>query len=182
MNRRCKCCGRRIAYRPQNPDQEYCHRRACQNERRRRWRQAKLRSDADYRANQADSHKRWAAANSGYYRKWRAGHPEYVARNRALQKDRDRLRKDLAAIERKGAVLANSDASTGKPDTISVVYELLPAQSADLAKRYASKRFFHLIPTTCNDIVAEVGSCKEITRETLPTSSGTARPCPEPSP
>lgn len=181
MSRRCKCCGRRIPYRPQNPDQEYCYRRVCQNERRRRWRRAKLRSDAEYRANQADSHKRWAAANPDYYRKWRARHPEYVARNRRLQKGRDRLRKDLAAIDRKGAVLANSDASAGEKIKISVVYELLPAQSADLAKRYASKRYFHLIPITCSDFVAESGSCKEITRETLPFSSGTARPCPEPS-
>jgi hypothetical protein len=63
-----------------------------------------------------------------------------------------------------------------------VVYELMPAKSADLAKRYASKRVFHLIPITCSDFVAKSGSCKEITRETLPPSSGTARPCPEPSP
>jgi hypothetical protein len=62
-----------------------------------------------------------------------------------LQKARDRLKADLGSVTRTGAVLAKSDACPDKSDEISVVYEFLPAKSADLAKSYTSKRVFRLI-------------------------------------
>ena len=168
MSSCCKHCGRRIQRRRQNPDKQYCGRQPCQNERRRRWRCAKLRNDSDYRTNQKDSHKRWVANHPVYYRQWRARHPDYVARNRALQKDRDRLRQDLTVMTRTGAVLANSDVIPGKSDVITVYYELLPVQPTVLAKRYASRRIFQLIPVGCRDYRVNPASCKEITRGTLP--------------
>ena len=179
---RCKCCGRRFWRRFQNPDQHYCNRNPCQNERRRRWRRAKLCRDPDYRANQRDSHKRWLDKHPGYYRQYRAQHPDYVERNRSLQKGRDRLRRELAAVTRTGAVLAKRDACTEKSPVLTVYYELLPAQPVDLAKRYASRRIFQLIPVGSSDFVANRPSCKEITRETLPDTSDTTLPCPGPSP
>ena len=168
--------------RPQNPDQQYCSRQSCQNERRRRWRRAKLRSDPVYRDNQRDSNKRWLANLPGYYQDYRARHPDYVVRNRALQKDRDRLKRDLATVTRTGAVLAKSDACPSVSELIPVYYELLPVKPANLAKRYASNRIFKLIPISCSDIVVSGPSCKETTRETLPGASDTASLCPGPSP
>ena len=182
MIRRCKCCGCRFRVRPQNPNQQYCTRKFCQNERRRRWRRAKLRSDPAYRGNQRDSQKRWLATHPGYYRDYRARHPDYVVGNRALQKDRDRLKRDLATVTRTGAVLAKSDACPSESKVIPAYYELLPVQSENLAKRYASKRIFHLIPISCSDIVVSGPSCKETTRGTLPGASDTASLCPGPSP
>ena len=105
-----------------------------------------MRTDADYRSNQHDSQRRWLEKHPGYWSDWRDRHPEYVERNRVLQKARDRLKADLTAMTRTGAVLAKSDACPDKSDEISVVYELLPAKSADLAKSYTSKRVFRLIP------------------------------------
>jgi len=179
---RCKCCGRRLPRRPQNPDQAYCHRKGCQNKRRQRWRRAKLRSDPAYRDNQRDSQQRWLQKHPDYWRGYRAGHPDYVARNRFLQKDRDRLKRGLNAMTRSGAVLAKSDACMEKFDSITVYYELLPSKPADLAKRYASRRIFQLIPIGYNDFVSNLPSCKEITRGTLRAGSARAGLCPGPSP
>lgn len=182
MSQRCVCCGRRFPWRPQNPDQSYCNRKGCQKERRRRWRRAKLSSDPDYLSNQYDSQKRWLDSHPDYWKDYRTRHPDYVARNRALQKGRDRLKRDLKTMTRSGAVLAKSDACPDESGSITVVYELLPAPPADLAKRYASKRIFQLIPIGYGDFMTNRPSCKEITRGTLPDRSDTATLCPGPSP
>lgn len=182
MSCRCKCCGRRFKRRGQNPDQQYCSRKACQNKRRQRWRRARLHSDPAYRANQLDSQERWLEKHPDYWRQYRSSHPEYVARNRRLQQGRDRLKRDLETMGHSGALLAKSDACPAKSEAITVYYELLPAQPDDLAKRYASRRIFQLIPVGYNDVVAGLSSCKEITRETLTDGSATARLCTKPSP
>ena len=182
MNCRCKCCGRRFRPRPQNPHQRYCHRKKCQDKRRRLWRQSRLRSDPDYRCNQADSQKRWMEKHPDYWRQYRQAHPEYVVSNRSLQKGRDRLKSELKAAAESGALLAKSDAYPEKSEAITVYYELLPARSDDLAKSYASRRIFQLIPVGYNDFVAKRPSCKEITREPLPGQSVTSGLCPRPSP
>ena len=167
MSHRCTCCGRRLEWRPQNPRQRYCRRAICQNERRRRWRKAKLKADLDYRNDQRDSQRRWLEKHPEYWRDWRSRHPEYVERNRELQKARDRVKAELGEVSRTGAVLAKSDACPDRSDEISVVYELLPVRSGDLAKSDASRRIFRLIPIRCADFLANVPSCKEITRGTL---------------
>jgi hypothetical protein len=179
---RCKCCGRRLWPRPQNPHQQYCRLKECQNERRRLWRKERLRSDPDYRGNQADSQKRWLEKRPDYWRQYREAHPEYVAQNRRLQKERDGLKRELRAVAESGALLAKSDACPEKSETIPVYYELLPARAENLAKRYASRHIFQLIPVAYNDFLAKRPSCKEITRETLPGQSVTSNLCPRPSP
>lgn len=182
MDLRCKCCGRRFRRRCQNPGQAYCHRRVCQNKRRQRWRRAKLRRDPAYRDNQIDSQKRWMQNNPDYWRDYRAGHPDYVERNRCLQTGRDRLKRDLNAMTRTGAVLAKRYACPAKSEAITVYYELLPAKPDDLAKRYASRRIFQLIPIGYDEFWANAPSCKEITRGTLSADAGRAGLCPRPSP
>lgn len=182
MSNRCACCHRRFPFRPQNPDQKYCGLKACQNARRHRWRRAKMQSDAAYRANQQDSQRRWLDKVPGYWSAYRAAHREYVERNRALQKQRDRLKRELASVTRSGAVLAKSDACPEKSDAIAAYYELLPATDSDLAKRYASKRIFKLIPVGYSDFMPNCPSCKEITRGTSSHSSDRACVCPGPSP
>ena len=182
MSCRCKCCGRRFRPRPQNTDQQYCHRKPCQNKRRQHWRRARLCTDPVYRENQKDSQKRWIEKHPDYWRRYRAAHPDYVVRNRTLQHGRDRLKRDLDAMTRTGAVLAKSDACQSKSDVIPIYYELLPAPSGDLAKRYASKRIFQLIPVGCNDFGTNSQSCKETTRGTLAGVSDSADLWPRPSP
>jgi hypothetical protein len=182
VSHRCRCCGRRLKQRPQNRRQRYCSREVCQKQRRRQWRRAKLRADLDYRRNQHDSYQRWLEKRPEYWRDYRRRHPEYVERNRELQKARDRVKAELAAVTRTGAVLAKSDACPDKSDEISVVYELLPAKAGDLAKSDASRRIFRLIPIRCSDFLANAPSCKEITRGTLAGTFGSAGPCRPRSP
>ena len=99
---------------------------ACQRERRRRWYQNKLRSDDDYRANQAQARRAWAGRHGDYWREYRAGHPDYTERNRLEQRRRDR--------HRRAARLAKMDASTPINAVPSGTYRLLPEAGGDLAK------------------------------------------------
>jgi hypothetical protein len=81
----------------------------------------------DYRNNQRDSQRRCLEKHPNYWSDWLSRQPEYVERNRLLQKARDRLKANLGSVTLTGAVLAKSDACPEKSDEISVVYEFLPA-------------------------------------------------------
>lgn len=129
QHRRCLACGLRFRPRPQTPGQLYCRERACQRERRRRWQRGKQQSDADYRDNQRRAQQVWVAGHSGYWRDWRARHPEYCERNRTQQRLRNRRRR-VAAI-------AKRDASAADLPLPSGTYRLMPAAGGGIAKRDA---------------------------------------------
>ena len=77
----CKHCG--ISFeRLKNPAQSYCSKTACQLARKRAWRRKKMSQDVDYKANQRAANKRWQSKNASYWERYRAKHPDYVARNR----------------------------------------------------------------------------------------------------
>jgi hypothetical protein len=99
---------------------------ACQRERRRRWHQNKLRSDDDYRANQAQAQQAWAGRHGDYWREYRSRHPDYTEHNRLEQRRRDR--------RRRATHLAKMDASTPIYAVPSGTYRLLPETAGDLAK------------------------------------------------
>ena len=67
----CASCGRAFPVRPQSPKQTYCGALECQRERRRRWNRVKLRTDPDYRANQAAAQRAWHARNPEYWQTYR---------------------------------------------------------------------------------------------------------------
>jgi hypothetical protein len=127
--RRCAACDRAFRPRAQVPLQRYCGLAACQRERRRRWQQSKLRSDADYRANQRQAQRAWADGHGEYWREYRARHPDYTDHNRLEQRQRDRCRRV--------ARLAKMDASTPINGVPSGTYRLLAATDGDLAKKDA---------------------------------------------
>jgi hypothetical protein len=124
--RRCAASGRGFRRRAQVQGQRYCERPECQRERRRLWQAGKRREDSDYRANQAAAQRAWAGSHRGYWRTYRLLHPEYCARNRQQQRERDR--------RRRGGALAKMDASEGILPVSSGVYRLLPEAAGDLAK------------------------------------------------
>ena len=104
VQRKCKACGCDYSPRPQNPNQQFCSKPECQRERKRRWQKHKRATDADYRDNQARAGRRWAQAHPDYWRAYRSNHPEYAAKNRAQQRERDRRRvryglEDLAKMD-----------------------------------------------------------------------------------
>ena len=88
MERQCGCC--KIMFRPDryHPHQGYCSKEQCQRRRRTVWQRNKLKTDADYRENQADAQALWMAKNPDYWKNYRASHPAYVERNRLKQQQR----------------------------------------------------------------------------------------------
>ena len=112
------------------PHQRYCALAACQRERRRRWQQSKLHSDADYRANQRQAQRAWADGHGEYWREYRASHPDYTDRNRLEQRRRDR--------GRRATRLAKMDASTPiNGPFLQGLTVCWPATGDDLAKKDA---------------------------------------------
>lgn len=125
-SKQCAGCGKLFHPRPQSPKQTYCAASACQGERRRRWQAARLRSDPDYRCNQARAQDAWAAKHPDYWREYRRSHAEYSERNRQLQHERDARRQERE--------LAKMDACTRETPVPSGIYRLSPATPGDLAK------------------------------------------------
>ena len=79
--RRCAACGEVFRRRSQVPEQRYCGSPGCRQERRRRWQRDKRRANRDYRHNQTQAQRAWAAAHTDYWRNYRLTHPEYSERN-----------------------------------------------------------------------------------------------------
>jgi len=143
MNQKIRCanpaCRRLFLPNPHVKNHRYCNRRDCQSLRKRLWQRQKMKNDPDYRDNQRDAQQCWMEQNRDYWRRYRSQHPQYVKRNRLLQRERDRRRR-----LRK---LAKMDTS----DRISFVkagsYYLIPAKE-DLAKMDTSSHIYFLIPSS----------------------------------
>jgi len=90
--RRCAACGCVFVPRRNVPQQRYCSERARQRTRRHRWQRQKLKTDADYRANQTAAQRRWRERHPAYWRDYRQRHPDATARNREQQRERNRRR------------------------------------------------------------------------------------------
>ena len=160
VQRKCKACGGRFSLRPQNPDQQFCSKPECQRERKRRWQQHKRATDADYRENQARARRQWAQRHPDYWRQYRREHPDYAVRNRILQRERDRRRRES---------LAKMDASAGKTFVVSGSYWLIPVteQASTLAKMDACRVQLTVLPEVSEE-------CPILQRD---DSMGTAAAC-----
>lgn len=140
MNQTIRCanplCRRVFHPNPRVKNQRYCDKSNCQRARKARWQHQKMKEDPDYRDNHRDGQQAWLERNRDYWRRYRALHPEYVKRNRLLQRERDRRRRDLAKMDALGEI------SPVKPGR----YYLIPAKS-NLAKMDASWHTYFLIPS-----------------------------------
>lgn len=92
---RCKNCGlqKETNYRLRN--QLYCNDPKCQRVRRREYQRNRRQRDAAYRHSQAEHQRKWRkkVELAQYQRAYRASHPEYVERNRQLQRARNQKRR-----------------------------------------------------------------------------------------
>lgn len=122
MERRCEHCGKKFIPLSNIPGQRYCSCHQCQNARRQKWRKQKLAIDQDYKSNQADAQRRWCEKNKGYWGRYRASHPEYVERNRQLQRVRNQRRKGVNEASDTSTMIAKSDVLLVKLDFISTGY------------------------------------------------------------
>jgi hypothetical protein len=90
-SRRCVNCGDKL-YSPKNiSNQRYCAKEACQRVRKRKWEQARLRNDKDYRTYRKESLRRWRAANPHHLTRYGKG----LASEDKLRKEKHRKIKIL---------------------------------------------------------------------------------------
>lgn len=141
MTQKIRCanpnCRRPFVPDPRVKNHRYCSRKECRRLRKRRWQSEKMKTDPDYRKNQQESHQCWIEQNRDYYRRYRAKNPQYVTRNRLLQKLRDQKRRDRS--------LAKMDTSKSLYPVIPGYYHLIPAKG-DLAKMDSISPQYLLIP------------------------------------
>lgn len=94
----CKACGleRERNYRLGNKEQQYCRDRDCQRERRREYQRNRLHSQPAYCQKQRSCRVRWRhhqVSLAKYQQAYRANHPEYTAKNRQQQRQRNAKRR-----------------------------------------------------------------------------------------
>lgn len=123
-DKHCLSCGSKFHLRPQSPKQHYCSAPACQRERRRREQKKRRKRNPDQRSIDAQYLRDWIAKNPGYWKRYRAAHPEYTAQNRLRQRERSRAR--IA----KEAVCPPEALCGGR-------YRLIPASASDVANEAA---------------------------------------------
>lgn len=107
----CNACGDAFTPDYRTPRQAYCTKECCQRERKRLWQLLKRHSDPDYLENQTRAQRKWLERNTDYWRNYREMHPEYVERNKQLQRKRRRI-------------VAKMDASVPPPAIENGTYEL----------------------------------------------------------
>jgi superfamily II DNA helicase RecQ len=87
--RRCRYCQKSFQVSKFRPLQTVCSEAACQRQRRTDYHRDRITADPEYRDVCRDSPRKWRARNPGYWSRYRAEHPDTVARNREQQKLRD---------------------------------------------------------------------------------------------
>ena len=150
MNQKIRCanpaCRRLFLPNPHISNHRYCNREDCQRVRKRQWQRQKMKNDPDYQDNQRNAQQYWKEHNRGYWRGYRDQHPQYVKRNRLLQRERDRRRRsrDLAKMDASREIslvkagsyyLIPAKGNLAKMDTSSQRYFLIPSAYPDLAKK-----------------------------------------------
>jgi hypothetical protein len=138
VEKHCLCCGKLFSAR--NADQAYCSEIACQRKRKKKWQDQKLATDAAYKGNKADAQRRWNTNHPNYWRDYRERHPEYVARNRELQRNRNKLRDGLPSdgpLLQSPPMIAKMDATPSQKDVLPLIsgtYRLIPFRVPLIAK------------------------------------------------
>ena len=142
MNQKIRCanpaCRSLFFPNPHVKNHRFCKKKNCQRFRKRQWQRQKMKNDPDYQDDKREAQLCWVERNRDYWRRYRDQHPEYVKRNRFLQRERDRRRRlrNLAKMD------ASEQISLVKPGS----YYLVPAKE-DLAKMDISSHKYFLIPS-----------------------------------
>jgi len=143
--RRCRYCQKSFQTSKFRPLQTVCSDAVCQRQRRTDYHRERVAADPEYRDVCRDSPRKWRARNPGYWNRYRAEHPDAVARNREQQKLRDRkerlrnlanntLARDLkhsaAEVWLVGAGAERLANNTSAPGQVWVIEALAPRRSS----------------------------------------------------
>lgn len=90
----CQCCGKLVPRNLRIKNQKYCCAKECQQARMRIWKNRQYKQNSNYHSKSLISQKVWRSKYPvyQYQRDYRKTHPEYVIRNRVLQKERNKRR------------------------------------------------------------------------------------------
>lgn len=90
----CQYCGKLAPRNPRIKDQKYCCAKECQQARMRSWKNRQYKKNSNYHKRSLSGQKVWRSKYPAYQyqRDYRKTHPEYVKRNRDLQRERNRKR------------------------------------------------------------------------------------------
>jgi len=96
----CHHCGKSVPPNPRIKNQKYCSSKECQRARIRSWKKEQYRNNRFYRQKHLESQKVWRKKRPvhQYQREYREKHPEYVKRNRELQRKRTEKRQKSQQI------------------------------------------------------------------------------------
>ena len=118
MERRCEHCGEVFIPLTNVARQRYCSKADCQKARRNQWRKRKLLHAIRTTGAISMTRKRGGErATRGTGSRYRASHPDYVERNRALQRERNH--------RRRGALIAKRDELRDRNPMRSGYYRLI---------------------------------------------------------
>ena len=90
----CRHCCKSVLRNPRLKNQKYCPERECQQSRMRTWKGSQYKNNRKYQERTQSGQKVWRSKYPAYQyqRDYRKTHPEYVMRNRDLQRERNRNR------------------------------------------------------------------------------------------
>src|SRR5215469_13589164 len=152
MSRRCRYCNQPFEPSRGHPQQVVCSRQACQQRRRADSREQKLAADPEYRQVCRESARKWRADHPGYWRRYRAAHPQSAERNRTRQRQRDQRQRLLH--------LANNNSALDLKSSVAGVWLLGPA-AADLANNNLAQTQIFILQGPPRKPPASEASCKQ---------------------
>jgi len=127
----CQVCNRHFTPHPKSHHhQKLCGRQSCRRAYKSAWEKARRRESAAYYDCRHASQRQWSQNHPDYWFRYRASHPEYADRNRALQRARDQLKRVQAA---------NTARSEGSPPLAKVDRQKTAASTINTG-------FYHLVP------------------------------------
>lgn len=138
------CLGCSTFFIPRNKLQGYCTHPDCQRARKALWQRQKLANDPEYALGQKLSNSKWLASKPNYWKNYRSQNPDKTARNRVLQKLRNRKRaRILKGLDMPRHVgIAKMDARKALRNGLCGEFWLVPM----IAKMDAVKIFIAAIP------------------------------------
>ena len=152
----CCSCGDEYPCRSQNPNQNFCCKQACQNDRNRLWKVEK-RKDPSYRETERTTQKKWRGNNSHYMGDYRRKNPEYVEMNREQQRVRNALRGGRSATKEGKSERSRqraTNATKQKPPGLNKNEGAVIVKS-NASNTLAAKAFLDEILATCDTVIVK---------------------------
>ena len=151
-DRRCRYCDQLFQPSRCHPEQAVCSEQVCQQRRRAQNRKRKLMADPEYREVCRESARKWRGDHVGYWKQYRATHPQSVERNRSLQRRRDQRQRLLH--------LANNNSALDLKFSAAGVWLLGPA-ATDLANNNLAQAQVFILQGPTRKPPASEASCKQ---------------------